>query len=457
MKNITWYVIAFSLLLALTACGTTKDTASTVTEVEEQELEGNEVKEVEEATSEVLNNEEITIPSNYDIQQLIMEHRSGKEIDMIDFALNDISEDEIQVTIQERREQNDEILILDVHYHLTREGDQWLVADVEESDSNTDSRRQVSQTLNEQFFGGNHQPDSDRIRLINFFDTAIPQVLTIQQEGERSVVRVFDYDSNADQWNSIYENKDHDTTGGIHPLLVFDSAPMAVDSTNEQAIVGFQREGVISLYFYILGEIDREIDVIFDGMELGARGSIFAENQDIVISNYDFDLEKDIELARFRINQQGEPVYGSYIWNFPVTVEASTTYTNDQYNFSIQFPDSFAQSYFVRETNADWFTRGATEVPITMYAFGMGHDGKYVGDIFSLAVFEGNQTDIDPQLLEGPFHQAVASKDGLTLVAIFPSELDARLYEEPYLELGNKLGNMTTDVFQKLPDLIQFN
>lgn len=51
MKNITWYVIAFSLLLALTACGTTKDTASTVTEVEEQELEGNEVKEVEEATS----------------------------------------------------------------------------------------------------------------------------------------------------------------------------------------------------------------------------------------------------------------------------------------------------------------------------------------------------------------------------------------------------------------------
>lgn len=457
MKNITWYVIALSLLLVLTACGTTKDTASTVTEDETQELEDNKVEVAEKETSEETNNEEITIPSNYDIQQLIMEYRSGKEMDMIDFALNDVSEDKIQVTIQERRKQNNEIFILDVRYQLTREGEQWLVSNVEELDSSTDSRRQISQTLNEQFFGGNHQADTDRIRLINFFDTAIPQVLTIQQEGERSVVRVFDYDTNAEQWNSIYENNEHDTTGGIHPLLVFDSAPLAVDSTSEQAIVGFQREGVISLYFYILGEKEGEIDIIFDGMELSALGSIHSENQDIVISNYDFDLEKEIELARFRINQQGEPVYGSYMWNFPVNVEASTNYTNDQYNFSIQLPDSFAQNYFVRETNADWFTKGTTEVPITMYAFGMGHDGKYVGDIFSLAVFEGNQTEIDPQLLEGPFHQTVASKDDLTLVAIFPGELDARLYEEPYLELGNKLGNMTTDVFQKLPNLIQFN
>ncbi|GAA0302040.1 hypothetical protein GGQ92_002286 [Gracilibacillus halotolerans] len=448
MKKKTWYLITVTLFL-IAACGTTNEPTS---------IENTVSKDVvEDDINEEKDNTNSSIPSNYDIQQIILETNNKQEMDVIDFAINDFSLDKIDVTLEERRNENGEFIILDVQYQLTREDNNWVVADIIESEPNVAIRRQVSDTINEQFFNGELKPHTDEISLVNFFDTDIPQVLTIQLENEKSVVRVFNLNEETKNWNKIYEDDSHDTYGGPNSLMVFDSAPLVEDSMNEQAIIGFQHGGsAISLYFHILSENNGEIDTIFDGMDLGARGIVGIENQDIVITDYDFDFDKDIELARFRINQNGELIYGDYMWGFPVREEASTTYTNDRFGFSINLPESFAQKFIVRETTPEWFTRDLTNVPVTMYAFGMGNNGEFVGNIFWLAVFEGNQSEIDPSLLEGPFHQTIGSNNNLTLVAIFPGEMDERLYQEPHLDLGNEFGELASDALTSLPGSVQF-
>jgi Na+-transporting methylmalonyl-CoA/oxaloacetate decarboxylase gamma subunit len=133
----------------------------------------------------------------------------------------------------------------------------------------------------------------DQLAVVNFFGSDVPQILTINEENSKSVVRVHTYRKAKKDWVIVYENSNHDSFDGLERLQIFESGPLKENTTSEQAIIGLVSGSGGFLNFYIIGGHEEKIVPFADKMSLNApEGNVVVEGTDIIIESRGNVIEK---------------------------------------------------------------------------------------------------------------------------------------------------------------------
>lgn len=125
-----------------------------------------------------------------------------------------------------------------------------------------------------------------------------------------------------------------------------------------------------------------------------------------------------------------------------IEAEKETLYINEKYKFSLEVPDTWSGKYIVRTVSNH--THTWVREPAEIIAFSMIEDGKYMGDLFSLAIIEGiSPEEAQAHYADGAgFEDFLASNGEIVLIYSIPAELPISLYEEPYVQVGEEFGRM---------------
>ncbi|WP_068677364.1 DUF3298 domain-containing protein [Oceanobacillus sp. Castelsardo] len=150
---------------------------------------------------------------------------------------------------------------------------------------------------------------------------------------------------------------------------------------------------------------------------------------------------------------------GTVTYEFGDSVEPASTlqYTDEDYGFSLTFPESWKDSYLVHETSITEYHFAPVE-PSKVLAVSMVEDGKYIGDVFFIDVLEGvSEQEAKAFYKQGEgFQDFVAEGNGVSLAYGMIGEMPLPLYEEPYLETGNQYAKMAQDDRVTILETVKF-
>lgn len=360
-------------------------------------------------------------------------------------TINDFNKNKLRLSFVERITHQDETSFALYHYTFIKEQSNWVIDDVQKKVGDSSGDKVISEEMTKTFFGDDYDLHKDELTLINFLGTPIPQVLTIHYENGRSIVNVFKYEKKHDTWKKIHENREHESYDGMENLAVFGSAPLMEDTKKEQAIIGLQTGSAANFSFYVLGMKGNKLHKLIDQMDVPLyEGYAEIDGKEVVVTS------KQNEIFRFSFDKFGKvKINGDYQFGMPASPEDSLHYNNNKYHFSINFPSSWKNKYFVREIDNRTYNVNAPDStqPSAVYAFGMVGNGKFVDTLLWLAVFDDVDETVFKSFYENDplFNNVLASKDGVVLVASYPGEMSSQLYEPPYEELGNQLAQMIAD------------
>lgn len=189
----------------------------------------------------------------------------------------------------------------------------------------------------------------------------------------------------------------------------------------------------------------------------GEYYSLFPNAEGII----DIEITWD-EVEEYKENKNGksdtDAVTSRWFYKFGDPVEATNSlkYDDQEYRFTVDLPESWKGKYFVQITKSDF--EYFPKEPSKSIVFNMVHDGKYVGYIFSIEVLEGiSEEEVKAYYENWPgFEGFIGAGNDVVLIYSRPGEMEAPLYEEPYLEVGNQFSKMVEEDMPKILESLEF-
>ena len=153
-----------------------------------------------------------------------------------------------------------------------------------------------------------------------------------------------------------------------------------------------------------------------------------------------------------------EVVQSRWIYEFgdPVEATESLQYIDEEYRFTVDLPASWKGKYFVQLTKSDF--EHFPKEPSKSIVFNMVHEGKYMGYIFSIEVLEDiSVEEVNAYYENWPgFEGLIDAGNDVVLVYSRPGEMEAPLYEAPYIEVGNEFSKMVEEDMPKILKTVKF-
>lgn len=146
-----------------------------------------------------------------------------------------------------------------------------------------------------------------------------------------------------------------------------------------------------------------------------------------------------------------------YVFGDSAIPASSLNYIDEEFGFTFSVPSSWENRYFIYETyvTAHHF---APVMPSKVLAFAMVENGKYMGDLFFLEVLEGVTEEEAQAFYEqaSEFQGYATTGNGVSLAYGWIGQMPDPLYNEPYLEVGNRFATMVQDDLPKVLETIEF-
>lgn len=168
------------------------------------------------------------------------------------------------------------------------------------------------------------------------------------------------------------------------------------------------------------------------------------------------------EVEEYKANYSGKSDTGliedrwKYKFGDEVEPSDSLIYDDKEYQFTVELPESWKGKYFIQISKSDF--EHFPKEPSKSIVFNMVHNGKYIGYLFSIEVLEGiSEEEVKEYYKNWPgFEGFIGAGNNVVLVYARPGEMEAPLYEEPYIEVGNEFAKMVEEDMPKILDTLEF-
>lgn len=191
--------------------------------------------------------------------------------------------------------------------------------------------------------------------------------------------------------------------------------------------------------------------------------SLFTLTQDSIIFYFDSRLigfpgfvgMTGIEVFWEEIGKEEMEATAYYIFGDEVEPATDLTYENKEYGLSLEFPESWRGKYIAYEMNPFvWYSPVAE--PVAIINFGMVHEGKYIGSLSVIEVYEQTYKEEILDYYQEPIFGFYLG-EGSRYIYVYrkPGELPEQLYYEPYIEVGNEFSEMVEEDFPEILETIK--
>lgn len=163
---------------------------------------------------------------------------------------------------------------------------------------------------------------------------------------------------------------------------------------------------------------------------------------------------KSSETGSEELKKEDETVY--YDFGDSVKPLTSLNYENDKYGFKFKLPESWKEKYIIQEI--DIADTNFVKTPSTVLAFSRVEDGKFIGDVFVLAIIENESAnEIMNYYKNGSGYETVVDNgDDLILIFEQPGQMPTQVYEYPFKETGDRLAKMIGSDLPNIRNSVKF-